>query len=125
MEENSYPIEAVQGQTEALTLSINETREGFRSVIIHLLDEAGNKIGKLQHSVATGLPHKVTVRPAMQQKEGQYSQTLNIDVENFRKAAGLTVDRVTWQVGEQSDHARRRSTDVHPRRVCGAGAIRL
>ncbi|WP_405174170.1 sugar-binding protein [Paenibacillus sp. FSL H8-0261] len=103
MEENSYPIEAVQGQTEALTLSINETREGFRSVIIHLLDEAGNKIGKLQHSVATGVPHKVTVRPAMQQKEGQYSQTLNIDVENFRKAAGLTVDRVTWQVGEQSD----------------------
>jgi hypothetical protein len=103
MEGNSYPIVAAQGQPEALTLTINETREGFRSVAIQLLDQAGNKIGKLQHRVATGIPHKVTVRPAMQQTGAQYSQTLNIDVENFRKAAGLTVDKVTWQVGGQSD----------------------
>ncbi|SMF73229.1 Endo-1,4-beta-xylanase, GH35 family [Paenibacillus uliginis N3/975] len=102
MEENSYPIVAEQGQPEALSLTVSETREGFRAVTVHLLDEAGNKIGKLQHEVATGVPHKVTVRPAMQQIEGQYSQTLNIDVENFRKAVGLTVSSITWQVGGQS-----------------------
>ncbi|NOU74493.1 hypothetical protein GC098_24365 [Paenibacillus sp. LMG 31458] len=102
MEESSYPLVAMQGQMTTLSLTVSETREGFRSVAIHLLDEAGNKIGKLQHEVVTGMPHKVTVRPAMQQIAGQYSQMLNVDVENFRKAAGLTVSRITWRVGGQS-----------------------
>ncbi|MGG1638381.1 S-layer homology domain-containing protein [Paenibacillus sp. NRS-1760] len=102
MEESSYPIVAKQGQAEALSLTVNETREGFRSVAIYLLDKAGNKIGKLQHEVVTGVPHTVSVKPAMQQIDGQYSQMLNVDVENFRKTAGLTVNRITWKVGGQS-----------------------
>ncbi|WP_068779786.1 sugar-binding protein [Paenibacillus sp. GM2] len=102
MEGNSYSIVAEQGQPEVLSLTVDEIREGFRAVSIHLLDEAGNRIGKLQHEVLTGVPQKVTVRPAMQQNDGQYSQMLNVDVENFRQATDLTVSRVTWRVGEQS-----------------------
>jgi len=102
MGENSYPIAAEPGQTEVLPLSIGQTREGFRSIAVYLLDEAGNKIGKLQHEVVTGVPHKVTVRPSMQEQDGQYSQMLNVDVENFRQATSLTVSSVTWRIGGQS-----------------------
>ncbi len=102
MQESSYAIAAAPGQTAELTLSIGETREGFRSVAVYLLDGAGNKIGKLRHEVATGVSHKVTIRPLFQQLEGASTQVLNVDVENFRKAAGLTVGGITWKVGGQS-----------------------
>lgn len=102
MQESSYSMEAAQGQTAELPLTIGETREGFRSVAIDLLDGAGNKIGKLRHEIATGVAHKVTIRPVFQQHEGAATQALNVDVENFRKASGLTVGSIAWKVGGQS-----------------------
>ncbi len=100
--ENTYPITAKQGEEEAITLTVNEIREGFRLLTIHLLDKAGNQIGKLQHKVETGVPHKVTVRPTMEQVEDKYKQTLNIVIENFRKESELAVQRIVWRIGDQS-----------------------
>ncbi|MGI2293339.1 S-layer homology domain-containing protein [Paenibacillus sp. GXUN7292] len=102
MQENRYSLAAAQGQSAELSLTIGETREGFRSVAVHLLDGAGNKIGKLRHEVATGISHKVTIRPALLQNEGSLTQILNVNVENFREAAELTVNNITWKVGGQS-----------------------
>ncbi len=102
MEDSNYPMIANQGQTEALSLTVSETRDGFRSMMISLLDEAGKKVGQLRHEVLTGMSHQVTVRPAREQINGQYSQSLNVYVENFRKTAGLTVNGITWKIGSQS-----------------------
>ncbi|MCU6707819.1 S-layer homology domain-containing protein [Paenibacillus sp. J5C_2022] len=102
MQENSYSLTAAQGQSAELSLTIDETRDGFRSVVVYLLDGAGQKIGKLRHEVATGMSHKVTIRPALQQNEGSLTQILNVNVENFREAADLTVNSIAWKVGGQS-----------------------
>src|SRR5690606_14761514 len=36
------------------------------------------------------------------QNEGSLTQILNVNVENFREAAELTVNNITWKVGGQS-----------------------
>ncbi|QNK56522.1 DNRLRE domain-containing protein [Paenibacillus sp. PAMC21692] len=104
VEGKEHPISIEPGQTINKEITVMDTRDGYRYIPVYLM-AGGQKVGKLGYELKVEKAKEVKVRPIMEQAEGaegQYKQSLHIDVANFSKLHALDVQEVEWSIGNQS-----------------------
>ncbi|WP_223285579.1 DNRLRE domain-containing protein [Paenibacillus sp. PL91] len=99
----NYPLSAQKGQTAYKRLTVpNASQAGFRMAVVTLLD-GEHKVGRLQYEAITRVSSEVKVRPVLEELEdGNYKQTLSVEVNNFSKTNALALKEVSWGLGGQS-----------------------
>lgn len=102
VEGERYDLSAQGGQTAEMRLTLPEYElKGFRSAVITVMN-GDQKIGKLRHHVVYETANETKVRPLMELEDGQYRQSLAVEVSNFSKTRALQVKQVEWKVGSQT-----------------------